>query len=197
MSGTGAALEDPSAEGMLAEIWADLLRATVDRRSPERTPVLSTVAPDGAPEGRMVVLRRAIPATATLEIHTDRRSAKAAALAREPRAALTFWRPSKRRQLRMQGPARIEDADAAAEAVWADLSEEARRAYAGSAPPGAPLPHADAFSLGEPAEGRAAFGRLLIEIAEIDMLILAPEGHRRRQFRLHAGRLTEARWVAP
>jgi len=63
---------------------------------------LSTVAPDGWPEGRIVLLHDAGPSG--FAFFTDRRSAKGRSLAETPRAALTvYWGPLER-QVRVQGP---------------------------------------------------------------------------------------------
>ncbi|MFP4228646.1 MAG: pyridoxamine 5'-phosphate oxidase [Salinivenus sp.] len=63
---------------------------------------LSTVAPDGFPEGRIVLLHDSGPDG--FAFFTDRRSAKGQSLAETPRAALTFYWGPLERQVRVQGP---------------------------------------------------------------------------------------------
>lgn len=62
---------------------------------------LSTVSPDGFPEGRIVLLHDASPEG--FAFFTDRRSSKGQALAQTPRAALTFYWGPLERQVRVQG----------------------------------------------------------------------------------------------
>ncbi|MGY6410125.1 MAG: hypothetical protein ACXIUV_03735 [Alkalilacustris sp.] len=71
-----------------AEAWARLVRGVHDRRAAARHPTLATVAADGAPQLRTVVLRAADRAQARLHVHTDLRSAKVGDLRAEPRAAV-------------------------------------------------------------------------------------------------------------
>lgn len=74
-----------------AQIWERLVRGVHDRRAAARHPTLATVAPDGLPETRTVVLRAANATTACLDIYTDLRSAKVASLRANPRAVLHVW----------------------------------------------------------------------------------------------------------
>lgn len=70
-----------------AQVWARLLRGVQDRHAPARHPGFATVSPTGWPEVRTVVLRAVDALGATLDIHTDLRSAKALALQHNPRAS--------------------------------------------------------------------------------------------------------------
>lgn len=74
---------------------------------------LSTVAPGGFPDGRIVLLHAAD--AAGFAFFTDADSAKGRALAQTPRAALTFYWGPLERQVRVQGrvaPAPAAEADA-------------------------------------------------------------------------------------
>lgn len=65
---------------------------------------LSTIAADGRPDGRIVLLKQVDPQG--FVFYTDTRSAKGRALRRRPEAALTwYWEPL-RRQVRVQGRVR-------------------------------------------------------------------------------------------
>lgn len=82
---------------------------------------LSTVSADGWPEGRIVLLHGVSGdgETPGFRFATDRRSAKAQALAAHPRAALTWtWEPQER-QVRAQGRV-ARGSDAEAEAIFAE-----------------------------------------------------------------------------
>ncbi len=78
-------------EGALHAAFGRLAEGARDGRSPFRTPALATLGRDGAPQLRTVVLRGFDPAARSLSIHTDRRSAKVAELAADPRAALHVY----------------------------------------------------------------------------------------------------------
>ena len=78
--------------------------------------VLATVAPDGHPTARVVLLKDLDQTGAGgLTFFTNYESAKGRALAHEPRAALTFFWPALERQVRVEGvvePAPAEQSDA-------------------------------------------------------------------------------------
>ncbi|HSA58966.1 MAG TPA: pyridoxamine 5'-phosphate oxidase [bacterium] len=72
---------------------------------------LSTVSPDGLPEGRMILLKEAD--ASGFVFYTNLESPKAHALAKRPQAALTFYWEPLRRQVRIQGRTeRVSDAEA-------------------------------------------------------------------------------------
>lgn len=181
-----------------------LVRASRDRKSAWRTPVLATVGLDGAPRARVLVLRRCEPEAGVLWLHTDRRAVKVAELSAEPRAALTFWDSRRALQLRVEGSARIEaDAAVLAEA-WARVPDGSRRNYATVEAPGSPCPE-DADPSGDNAgahlganavEGRVNFAMVAIRAERLDWLWLGPEQHRRGESR-RAGAGWESRALVP
>lgn len=78
-----------------------------------RAMCLSTVASDGFPEGRIVMLHDVNPSG--FAFFTDRRSKTGQALAHRPQAALTFYWDPLERQVRVQGSVEVaseQDADA-------------------------------------------------------------------------------------
>ena len=117
--------------------WRLLVRAAADRRSPMHTPVVATIA-DGAPDARVMVLRAADRAAASLRFHTDARSPKCAGLDGAPVTVLAYH-PGEAIQLRIGGTARIDRDSAAADAIWAQATPFARRCYLVGAAPGTPL----------------------------------------------------------
>lgn len=173
-------------------IWAKLARASADRRSDWRTPVLSTVSADGGPQARVVVLRRASGSEGVLEIHTDRRSAKWRDLQARGNAALTFWDAKAALQLRVLGRARLEEGAAAA-AVYDALSAQSRRAYAVTPAPGAVIEGPSSYSLTAPEAD--SFGLIRIAASQLEALSLDPAGHRRARWRLEAD--WRGDWLAP
>lgn len=77
---------------------------------------LSTVDPDGLPEGRIVLLEQWD--RSGFVFFTDRESAKGRALAARPEAALTFYWGPLERQIRIAGDV-VQDTDAVADACFA------------------------------------------------------------------------------
>jgi hypothetical protein len=170
----------------LADIWRRLARATADRRAAWRTPVLATLGIDGAPRARTLVLRAADQAAATLTLHTDARSAKAAELGRDARAALLFWDPRALVQLRAEGTASL----APDPAAFAALPAGGRAVYAVAPAPGTPIAAPDAVATADPA---AAFRVLTVRVATLEWLALSTP-HRRARFDLAGGGAT---WLVP
>jgi len=189
---------------ILAHAWSLLVRGGADRKSPIHTPVIASVGADGLPHARVMVLRKADPATSTLRLHTDARSPKVAQLDGKPVAVLAYH-AGEQVQLRIAGSARVRTNDEVVEGIWNQSTLFARRCYLAEHPPGTPLPGP---SSGLPAwiEGqqptaeqigpaRANFATLWIDVTAIDWLHLANSGHRRAVFRAADGWAGE--WVAP
>jgi pyridoxamine 5'-phosphate oxidase len=93
---------------------------------------LATVTPDGPPPARMVICRGLDAQAGWLVFYTDRESAKGAALAAHPRAALVFHWDLFERQVRVEGPVTVSP-DAESDAYWATRPLEARVAAVASA----------------------------------------------------------------
>ena len=184
--------------------WRLLTRGAADRRSPVHTPVVASVSPAGTPDARVMVLRAADRAAATLRFHTDARSPKAAELDGRAVSVLAYH-PGESVQLRIAGTARVVRDGAQVDTIWRASTPFARRCYLVEAAPGTPL---DAPGSGLPAaiEGRAPievelvparanFALMMVDIAVIDWLHLAQTGHRRAVFRAVDGWAGE--WVVP
>lgn len=192
---------------LLAEIWDALERAVRDRHSSWRTCIVATADRDNTPDLRTVVLRGCDPTARTLRFHTDRRSAKIATFAANPVAALLFYDPSEKVQLRAGGRVSLVTEGAFFDEVWAETSAMSRRCYLTDPPPGtvceAPttaLPGdlgSRRPSLEESEAGRENFTLVVIEIERFDWLFLAADGHRRAQFAWDSAGAINAQWVAP
>ncbi|MGB0497228.1 MAG: pyridoxamine 5'-phosphate oxidase family protein [Rubricella sp.] len=165
-----------SLDGHLDRAWSTLSRGVADRRAPARHLTLATIAQDGAPALRTVVLRGARRSDAVLEVHTDARSAKVAELRLDPRAAVHIWDPKARFQIRLSSRVEIVMGDAGA---WASVPPRARAVYGEGPPPGAPVPE----PVPQRGEGdQAAFTRLLLHLDRIETLHLGEDMHRRAAF---------------
>lgn len=84
------------------QLWLD---EAIEAKVEEPTAmVLATVAPDGRPTARVVLLKDFDSVgEGGLTFYTNYESAKGRALAQEPRAALTFFWPALERQVRIEG----------------------------------------------------------------------------------------------
>ena len=189
---------------ILAHAWALLVRGGVDRKSPLHTPAVCSVDGDGLPQARVMVLRKADPAAATLRFHTDARSPKTRELDGRPVAVLAYH-PAEQVQLRLAGTAQLLTDGAQVDGIWQQSTLFARRCYLAEAAPGTLLP-GPASGLPAWIEGqqptaeqivpaRANFAVVMVVVAAIDWLHLANSGHRRAQFRSRDG--WAGAWAAP
>lgn len=124
-------------DAVLAYVRDQLAAAVRDAGHGWHWPALAT-----GNDARVVVLRDADPARATVTWFTDRRSAKVAALAADPRCGLLFYHADHRTQLRIAAEAReVTDPGARAD-YWARVRGASRANYATRAAPGTPQPGA-------------------------------------------------------
>ncbi len=165
-------------EAALDGIWDRLARA--------REVALATCGADG-PEARTVVLRRADRAAGRVEMASDARAAKVAALRADPRAAVLLWDPGEALQIRLSLHVRIVVGDAGR---WAAMPEAARWNYGAVPPPGTPVPGPDDW---ERPSAREGFAALIGEVRGIDAVLLAEAGHRRAAW----GAGGAGRWLSP
>lgn len=187
----GATLED-----CLAEAFRRLARGVADRHSPFHTPTLATIGTDGAPEARTLVLRGFAPAERELRLHTDARTAKTAALARDPRCQLHLYDPAAKLQLRLAGRASLHGEDALADAAWAGSRAASRMCYALGEAPGTPVP-APPPAPRDAELGRPMFRVIRLRFDRLEWLELAVAGHRRARFDWTASARPDATWLAP
>ena len=195
----------------LAEVeeaaWALMARGAADRRSPMHTPVLGSIAADGRPALRTVVLRAVERATRSLRVHTDARSPKLAEFRADPRAELLLYDPGAKVQIRLAGRVTVHVGDDVARAAWDASTLFARRCYLAEAAPGSPaeapvsgLPgwvEGRAPDRDEVSRGFANFAVLILRVEAVDWLYLAHSGHRRARFDWREGEGWQAGWATP
>ena len=162
---------------LLDQVWTRLIRGVHDRRTASHNLTLATTSAKGLPECRTVVLRGADRDAGTLEIHTDRASAKVAALSLQPHAALHTWDNRVRLQIRLLSRASLHHGSEV-ESIWQRLGEKSRLAYGGHPTAGTPIDESDAY---EKNPGFDAFVVVRLEIQSIDALHLG-RPHRRARF---------------
>lgn len=181
------------------QAWAQLETGVGDGTSPLHTPTLATIGADGTPEARTVVLRDASRKTATLRIHTDRRSRKFEELRQDPRCSIHGYHAAEKIQLRLNGTASLHcDDDVTAEA-WAASRSFSKICYHQIEAPGTALvdPHvASSDHETDPDAGLANFCAVLIKVHQIEWVYLHHLGHRRARWsEVGAGWL--GTWLAP
>jgi pyridoxamine 5'-phosphate oxidase len=188
-------------EETLAESWRLIARGTADRKSGFHHMTVATVALDGRPRLRTVILRGCDAAARTLRFHTDNRSEKVGEIAAEPRVSLHFYDAAAKIQLRMDGMASVHTDDAVADAAWLATRTFSRQCYGIAPGPGTTIETGEDFYLPPTTEeatapARANFAATVIRIQTMEWLYLASTGHRRAHFDWSSGTLA-ARWLAP
>lgn len=176
---------------MLDQVWFRLRRGVADRDAPARYLVLATAGQGGGAEARMVVLRGADRAEATLVAHTDTLSAKVAELRADPRATLLMWDAKALLQVRLKCEVGV-DTGSCVKGYWRGVPEPARRVYGGMPPPGDVLLEPEEL-VETSAQDR--FAVMTFKVREIDALHLSSPKHHRALFGWKDG--WAGRWIAP
>ncbi len=189
-------------DAIAADLWARLAEAAASGRSAWHTPAVGTA--DG--DVRIMVLRHADPAAASLRFHTDARSPKAALIGGGAPVSVLFYDAAAKLQLRCAGIGKAVSTGAPADAAWAASAASSRRCYLAELAPGtisetptSGLPAAAEGrvpTLAESEAGRANFAVITVALTRIDWLHLAHNGHRRALFE-RSGDGWAGRWVVP
>ncbi len=182
----------------LAEAWRLLASGAADPKSPFRTVSLGTVALDGTPTQRIVVVRGVDAAQRVVSLHTDSRSAKFAELQARPAVALLAWDPAERLQLRLSGQAALHAGDAHAFAAWDALPPISRQLYRVRQAPGTPVSDPSPSQYGEYPEpaGLAFFTAIEVAVTRVEALRLTNRGQIRARFEWGADG-PAATWLVP
>ncbi len=177
---------------VLDTAWDMLEAGAASARTAFHTPVLVTVAGDGGPDARTVVLRVADRAQRRLLCHTDARSAKFVQIQADARVAWLFYDPAAKIQLRVAAQAQIHMGDDVARARWEGSRLSSRRCYLAEHAPGALSDHPTSGLPGEmensvPTAAQTEPGWSNFAVIEslatsIEWLYLAAKGHRRAAF---------------
>lgn len=185
-------------------VWARLhAGANADKeRSPFTMLQAATIALDGAPAVRTVVLRRASREQRSVMFHTDVRSTKVAELRRDPRISLVGCDLDGGVQIRLHGVARIVEAPSETRGVWNSSRPRTLIVYRTPIAPATPITsptEAHATTHVEDLDSSAGFDNFcLIEVAvsRIDYLDLNPAGHMRASLVFEEGKW-RGTWIAP
>ena len=179
-------------------IWDRLSNSVVDRHCPGHTPTFGSLAKDGSPRLRTVVLRGCDADQRRLTFHTDQRSRKWQQLQSDPRASMHFYFPKAKLQYRLQGSVMLERATERTQQIWQRMNHSAQDCYRVKTAPGTfvPEPTSRAVDTAGDHDGYRDFTRVHLRITTIDWLFLSAAGHRRAHFAwTESGQ--EQSWVAP
>lgn len=199
--------EKPISHGeILKTIWKNLDLGTLDRKHPFHLPIFSTIC-DGAPDSRIVVLRRFWRKNPRgLAFHAHAGSPKISEIRANPKVSWLFYHPQDRFQVRARGTARAFTDGELHEEQWLATEFFSRRCYVGEAPsqpsnkPTSGLPEDlldRAPNETESEAGKAHFAVVFSTIDEIDCLEMNVRGHRRSFFKWHESGELETRWLTP
>lgn len=187
-------------DATLAMAWAQLARGVADRRAAFHTPTLGTIALDGSPSVRTVILRGCNIAARSLRFHTDRRSIKVTEIERDPRVSLHFYDAGQKIQLRLAGIVDVHSGDLVAETAWVKAQPMSRAIYGMTLPPGTVIENPVTSPPPIVPDGQTVgFENFVIAdvvVTAIEWLYLGHQGHRRARFDWPEGQL-QAAWLAP
>jgi len=158
---------------------------------------LGTVTADGQPRIRTLVLRAFDADARTLDLHTDRRSAKVAELQAVPRASVHAWNAATGEQLRLEGSIAMHTGDVEAQSAWAALRPASQNTYRAIPGPGCVIDDpAEASQTLDDADAFAGFVVLRFSIKQLEYLLIRESVHLRARFTWESDALTPI-WLAP
>ena len=199
MATTFAAAQCKDLDATLEEAWRLLSEGATKAASPYHIINIATVAADGTPRIRSVVLRGFDKTTRTLRFHTDMRSPKAAEIAATASLSAHVYSKDEKIQLRMLCRATIHHDNAVAREAWRATRMMSRECYSQREGPGAVVatPESVAFEDSENLEGAYVnFAAVLCKIEMLEWLYLSAARHRRARFDWRDGTPTQV-WLAP
>ena len=176
--------------GIWSACWRQLVTDAVLLKPNART-VLATIGQDGAPEARIVVLRSADRQAGTVAVHTDTGSVKVTELQRDARASLHIWNEEAQLQMRLRGEVRIATGPEVSH-LWARMPDPSRANYGVTPTPGTEIAQSDAY---ERHADPARLAQLTLHIAEMDVVHLSDDYHRRALYRRDDN--WQGQWLAP
>lgn len=166
-------------DNLVTRVWQELIRATKDRHHHWKTPALATMASDGSPQVRTIVLRQANQDDCTLDAFTDLRSAKCEELSHCHQAQLVFWSDRLRWQLRVSVNATVYRKGDLVEQAWARVGQsKASKDYLSVQAPRSEIKSsliAEACSRNSPNHHH--LGVLRFHVTSMDWLALGSEAH--------------------
>ena len=188
------------------ESWTSLLEGSLRTKDPFHQPVFGTISND-TPALRTVVLRKIIPESREIFLHTDIRSRKVEEIKNNANVSWLFYNFEKKLQLRINGIATLHTDDAIADEAWNITGMNSRKTYLIQAAPSSvtdvpenslPASFADRDPTPEESmEGRKHFCVIVTRALQLDWLWLNSKGHKRALFTYNDGEGFKAEWLIP
>ncbi len=189
----------PSLSDTLDHAWACMNAGAAPGKSRFSMVQVATVGADGAPRARTVVIRSVDADARQIAFHTDRRSPKVRELQSDPRVTVIGYDMEARRQVRIEGLARLHIGDNEALGAWSASRADTRVNYQSETAPGEEIARPGDANKRPSADEKAGFShfcRVVVEVSKIDWLDLATDGHR-RACHIWNGADWDSAWVAP
>jgi hypothetical protein len=184
-------------DAVLAAAFACLSEGASRPDSPWRHMALGTVAESGQPRIRTLVLRAFDAGARTLDLHTDRRSAKFREVQANPLACAHVWNAASGEQLRLEGSISMHAGDAVAQSAWDVLRPASKNTYSALPGPGWIIDDPDeAWPVLSDASAFTVFVVLRFSIKQLEYLLIRESVHRRARFTWEAG-VSAPMWLAP
>lgn len=158
-----------------------------------RTLVLGTLN-GNKPELRTIILRDFLADPYRLVFFTHGKSPKVAHIRNNPETACSVYDPVSASQLRINGKTVVHQADEVARHYWPMVPPARYADYKPHIAPGDPLTTTSIPETSLPPN--SFFAVLIMEIQEIDILLIRPEGHKRAYFK-KTQQLFRGSWVEP
>ena len=192
----------------LAEARRLIEQGALDRKSETHCPTVASLDADGLPSQRVMILRNVDWSTRRMRFHTDARSTKTQTIGLRNTAAVLFYLPESKIQLRLNGTISVTSTGDEVQQAWDNATLFARRAYMAMVAPGTvvenPTSGLPAYIEGHQptdediAPARENFALLHVEFDTMEWLYLANSGHRRARWRWNADTASwDGSWLVP
>lgn len=169
-----------------------LSRGVEKKNHPFRSFVFSTAAPNT----RMVILRKVDHDPFTAWVYTDARSTKIQELKDSPEAALLFWHPSSKLQVKLIVTVKIHEKDELKKDHWSQVGSRGKDSYNTAKAPGSSVSDPDKVEYKDPFDGND-FAVLECRVEKMEVLQLRREGHIRAAFDFDEGKVKGSSFIVP
>ena len=187
-------------DATLDQAWRLIVRGAMERTFGFHVMQAASVAADGTPRVRSVILRAADKDARQIRFHTDRNADKVTELEANPAIALVLYDADEKVQVRLSGSAEIDRVGPVADAAWQQTQGAGRACYASDPVHGTPIVHGGAYNAvfdpAAPDVGRDAFCAVTVTVGKLDWFYLHAAGHRSLRF-VWTGSQWDGEWRVP
>ena len=177
----------------ICNLAVDHLHRGVNKKThPFRSFVFSTAAPNT----RMVILRKVDHEPFAVWVYTDARSTKIQEVKENSEAALLFWHPSSKLQVKLITSVKIHENDDLKEEHWTEVGARGKDSYNTAEAPGSSVSNPEKVDYKEPYDGDD-FSVLECRVEKMEVLQLRREGHIRASFQFGKGKIEKSSFIVP